>query len=59
MIIIFELFLSGKVITALLGIPFLGIYGWHTVIVIFCLNSCLADSISWLIRTLGIINVYS
>ena len=54
----FELFLSGEVIAALLRISFLGAYSGRAMIVIFCHNFCFADSISWLIRTFGIINVY-
>ena len=46
MIMTFELFLSGEVIAALLEVSFLGKFGWRASIVDFCLNFCLADSIS-------------
>jgi len=57
-IMTFVLFLSGEVIAALLRISFLGTYGGRAMIVIFCHNLSFADSVSWLIRNFGIINVY-
>jgi len=45
-IMTFELFLSGRVMAALLRVSFLGTYGGRAMIVIFCHNFCFADSIS-------------